>query len=170
MLSQDPTPPAKWSNVYNATKEKLGCVAMDSLLKKVIGNEDCLHLNIYTKSLKPKTLVPVMVYIFGGGFATGSSSTDLYSPDYLLMSDVIVVTMNFRVGPLGFTSFKDKTLNVPGNAGLKDQLMALKFVTKNIESFGGDPNNITLFGHSSGSISVNWHCVSERSKGIRQFT
>jgi cholinesterase len=83
-----------------------------------------------------------------------------------MMSDVILVTLNYRVGALGFMCLKDKELNVPGNAGLKDQLLALKFVKNNIEQFGGDSNNITLFGQSAGGSSVSWHCVSERSKGL----
>lgn len=73
-----------------------------------------------------------MFYIYGGGFNTGSNSIGLYGPDFLLMSDVVVVICDYRLGPLGFTSFKDKSLNVPGNAGLKDQLLALKFVKDNI--------------------------------------
>lgn len=109
-----------------------------------------------------------MVYIHGGGFNGGSSSTKTLGPDYFLLSDVIIVTLNYRLGALGFLSLKDKKLNVPGNAALKDQRMALKFVKWNIEKFGGDPNNITLFGHSAGGSSVSWHCVSEGSKGLFQ--
>jgi cholinesterase len=82
------------------------------------------------------------------------------------MADIVLVTLNYRLGALGFLSLKDKELKVPGNAALKDQLLALKFVKNNIEHFGGDPNNITLFGHSAGGSSVSWHCVSERSKGL----
>lgn len=133
-----------------------------------MGAEDCLFLNIFTKNQAANPRQPVMVYIHGGGFNSGSNSARLLGPDYLLMADVVVVTINCRLGALGFMSFKDKELNVPGNAALKDQLMALKFVKNNIQNFGGDPNNITLFGHSSGGSSVSWHCVSERSKGLFQ--
>ena len=135
------------------------------MLKKVVGSEDCLHLNIYTNSLETEKPRPVLVYIFGGGFSSGSSSTDIYGPDFLLLADVIIVTFSFRLGPFGFMSFRDESLNVPGNAALKDQLMALKFIKRNIGNFGGDSENITLFGHSSGSVCVNWHCVNEGSKG-----
>lgn len=82
------------------------------------------------------------------------------------MADVVIVTVNYRLGALGFLSLKDETLNVPGNAGLKDQRMALKFVKNNIQNFGGDPENICLMGHSTGGSSVSWHCVSEGSKGL----
>lgn len=104
------------------------------------------------------------VYVYGGG-NTGSSSTDLYGPDFLIMADVLIVTFNFRYGPLGFMRFADKSLKVPGNAGLKDQKMALNFVKNNIHHFGGDPNNVTAFGHSFGAIFLEWHYLSDCSKG-----
>lgn len=139
---------------------------MNSFLKKIVGSEDSLMLNIYTKNLRPDKLQPVMIYIHGGAFQNGSSTSKFYGPDYLLMADVVLVTINYRLGALGFMSLKDKELNVPGNAGLKDQLMAMRFVKNNIQHFGGDPDNITLFGQSAGGSSVSWHCVSERSKGL----
>lgn len=107
-----------------------------------------------------------MVYIHGGGHSTGSSTLYSYSPDYIMLSDVVLVTMNYRTGPLGFLSLKDKSLNVPGNAGMKDQQLAIQFVKDNIHNFGGDPNNITLFGHSSGSTCVGLHCVVESSQKL----
>lgn len=107
-----------------------------------------------------------MVYIHGGGHFAGSSTLNTYSPDYILLSDVVVVTFNYRVGPLGFLSLKDKSLNVPGNAGMKDQQLAMKFVKDNIHHFGGDPNNCTLFGHSSGATCVGLHCIAESSCGL----
>jgi cholinesterase len=108
----------------------------------------------------------VLVYIHGGAYYGGNSSLERYSPDYLFMADVVVVTFNYRVGPLGFLYLNNKELNVPGNAALKDQLMVLKFVKENICNFGGDSNNITLCGHSAGAGSVSWHCISEKSKNL----
>lgn len=107
-----------------------------------------------------------MVWIHGGAFYTGSSTTKQYGPDYLMTDDVILVTLNYRLTVFGFLNFKDPALNIPGNAGLKDQWMALKWVKENIESFGGDSNNITLFGHSAGGVSVGHHLLSEKSKGL----
>jgi carboxylesterase type B len=78
----------------------------------------------------------------------GSGQTDLFGPDYLLQKDVILVTMNYRLGPVGFLSLQDPELNIPGNAGLKDQTFALKWVQRNIENFGGDSKNVTVFGES----------------------
>lgn len=108
----------------------------------------------------------VIVYIHGGGHYSGSSTLISYSPDYILSADVVLVTMNYRLGPLGFMTLKDKSLNVPGNAGLKDQQLAMKFVKDNIRNFGGDPNNVTLVGHSSGATCVGLHCIAESSRGL----
>lgn len=107
-----------------------------------------------------------MVWIYGGAFYAGSSSTKLFGPDFLMTKDVILVTFNYRLSVFGFLNFKDSALDVPGNATLKDQRMVLKWVKQNIENFGGDPNNITLFGHSAGAVSVALHLISESSRGL----
>lgn len=96
----------------------------------------------------------------------GSSRTDLYGPDYLLQKNVILVSFNYRLGAFGFLSLEDESLNIPGNAGLKDQAFALKWVKNNIANFGGDPDNITIFGESAGGCSVHYHLISEHSKGL----
>lgn len=152
--------------MLDASEEASPCAAKNVFTKTFVGTDDCLYLNIYTKNLKPQKLAAVMVYIHGGGHCSGSGTQELYSPDYLLLADVVVVTINFRLGPLGFLSLKDQSLNVPGNAAMKDQQLALKFVRDNIRNFGGDPNNCTLFGHSSGGTSVSLHCVAESSRGL----
>ncbi|XP_026462693.1 esterase B1-like [Ctenocephalides felis] len=145
----------------------LPCSQQETLSKRYVGSEDCLTLNIYTKEIKPSTrLCPVMVYIFGGGFMRGTSSSDLYGPDYLVANNVVVVTFNYRLGAFGFLSFSDPELNVPGNAGMKDQVLVLKWVKKNIHHFGGDSNNVTLFGESAGACSVHMHMLSPMSEGL----
>ncbi|XP_031623232.1 esterase B1-like [Contarinia nasturtii] len=111
-----------------------------------------------------KIKLPVMVYIYGGGFEFGTAR--FYGPDFLMDTNVIVVTFNYRVGPFGFLS-----LNLPeysGNMGMKDQVLALKWVYENIAQFGGDKNQITLFGHSAGAASVQLHMVSPQSKHLFQ--
>lgn len=163
---KDPQKPSPWNEVLQACEEKSGCLSIDEFQKSLVGSEDCLYLNIFTKDVRPKNPYPVIVYIHGGAFRSGSSSLSLYKPDYLLMADVLVVTFNYRVGPLGFLYLDDSKLNVPGNAGLKDQLMTLNFVKDNIKSFGGDPDNITLMGHSAGGGSVSWHCLSDISRNL----
>lgn len=94
------------------------------------------------------SLSSFQVYIHGGGFQFSYGKLDVYGGDYLLNKDLVYVTFNYRVGPLGFLSLKDPKLGVPGNAGLKDQIFALKWIRKNIVNFGGDPENITIFGTS----------------------
>lgn len=104
-----------------------------------------------------------MVYLYGGGFRDGASQYNVYGPDYLIEKGVIMVSMNYRVGPFGFLSTGDKI--VPGNAGLKDQRLGLKWVKDNIKQFGGDPHKVTLFGQSAGAASVGLHILSKTSAG-----
>ena len=107
-----------------------------------------------------------MFWIHGGAFVWGHGGEDLYGPDYLITEDVVVVTINYRLGLFGFVSFDDPSLEVPGNAGLKDQVMALRWVQKNIVKFGGDRNNVTIFGESAGGVSVHLMVLSPLAKGL----
>lgn len=109
-----------------------------------------------------------MIFIYGGAFHSGSSSTKQYGPDFFMQKDVLLVTFNYRLGPLGFLNFTDPTLDIPGNAGLKDQVLLLKWVKENIEYFGGDSNNITIFGDSAGAVSVGHHLLYNISEGLFQ--
>ena len=86
--------------------------------------------------------------IHGGGFGRGSSQTDLYGPDYFIDKEMVVVAFNYRLGVMGFLSLENPFLEVPGNAGLKDQVFALKWIQRNIAYFGGDPKQCTVFGES----------------------
>jgi cholinesterase len=97
---------------------------------------------------------------------SGSSSTQNHGPDFLVEKNVTIVTINYRLGVYGFLSLNDSALNVPGNAGLKDQRLALRWVQQNIANFGGDPNRVTLFGHSAGGGSTHYHMLSENSRGF----
>ena len=119
-------------------------------------SEDCLTLNICSKDIKAKT--PVMIWIHGGALVTGGSSSIMYDLKHLANRGVVVVSINYRLGPLGFLRLDDVTdgqVNSSGNEGLIDQRNAIKWVKDNISSFGGDPNNITIFGESAGSWSCN---------------
>lgn len=126
------------------------------------GSEDCLFLNVFSLNLTPSTLRPVIVYIHGGGFVSGAGSD--FQPDFLVRYDIVVVTINYRLGALGFLSMG--TEEVPGNAGLKDQVAALKWVQENIAAFGGDPDNVTIMGQSAGGASVTYHLASPLSCGL----
>ena len=131
---------------------------------KFIGSEDCLYLNVYTSNVKPDKLLPVMFYIHGGGFRVGSGDDDAHGPQFLVRQGVIVITINYRLEVFGFLCLN--TEDVPGNAGMKDQVQALRWVSKNIASFGGDSNNITIFGESAGGVSVSYHLMSPMTKGL----
>lgn len=123
-------------------------------------------MNVYTKQIEPEKPYPVMIYIHGGGFMTGTGGMARHAPDFLFQKDVLLVTFHYRLGAFGFLSVEDPAADVPGNAGLKDQNLALKWVKENIQFFGGDPNNITLTGHSAGAASVHFHLVSNMSKNL----
>lgn len=123
-----------------------------------------MFLNVYTPELEPKEPLPVMFYIHGGGYISGSGNDDLYGPDFLVSRGVILVTINYRLEVLGFLSMDTK--EVPGNAGVKDQVAALQWVQKNIAKFGGDPSKVTVFGESAGASCTGYHIVSPMSKGL----
>lgn len=131
--------------------------------KEYVGDENCLFLNVYTPNLDGSFL-PVMVYIHGGGLTFGSGNTDFYGPDFLVEKDVVVVTINYRLGALGFLCLN--TPEVPGNAGLKDVITALTWVKENIHNFGGNAGNLTVFGESAGGAIVSVLTVSPLSKNL----
>ena len=119
-------------------------------------SEDCLTLNICSNNIKAKN--PVMIWIHGGALVTGGSSSIMYDLEHLAKKGVVLVSINYRLGPLGFLRLDEATngqINSSGNEGLMDQRNAIKWVKENISSFGGDPNNITIFGESAGSWSCN---------------
>lgn len=131
----------------------------------VEGDENCLFLNVYSTTLNLDSKIPVMVYIHGGAFMSGSGDVESgYGPEFLLQHDVVLVTLNYRLEILGFLCLD--TPDVPGNAGMKDQVAALRWVRDNIQQFGGDPNNVTLFGESAGGASVVYHMQSLMSRGL----
>lgn len=161
---RDPQPPERWSDPLDVTNEPSSYCFYHAT--QMGGQEDAGVLNVYVPVNSSYDLLPVMAYIHGGGFQMGSSKTDVFGPDFFMQKDVVLVTLNFRLGPIGFLSLTDPSLGVPGNAGLKDQTMALKWIQKNIEKFGGDPRNVTLFGDSSGGASVHYHMISDLSKDL----
>ncbi|GBP50147.1 Esterase FE4 [Eumeta japonica] len=162
---QAPQPTFPWKGVRNAKKHGPVCHQYDMFLDKLLtGSEDCLYLNVYTPNLKPTKPLAVMVWIHGGGFTCGSGDSDLYGPDFLIEQDVVVVTINYRLEVLGFLCLDIP--EAPGNAGMKDQVAALRWVHKNIKYFCGDPDNVTIFGESAGGASVSYHLYSPMSKGL----
>ncbi|XP_017781967.1 PREDICTED: esterase E4-like, partial [Nicrophorus vespilloides] len=126
--------------------------------------EDCLYLNVFTRNIESceTDLKPIVVFFHGGAFLEGSSS--LYGPRFLMTEDIVLVTVNYRLGIFGFASSKDG--KVSGNFGLKDQNMALRWIRKNIRKFCGDPENVTIMGQSAGAASVHFHVLSPMSRGL----
>ncbi|XP_063697509.1 esterase B1-like [Culicoides brevitarsis] len=162
-----PVPHEPWKETLDCTAEGPVAYSWNNYVHSVVGNENCLHLNVFTRNVNPKQLLPVMVYIHGGAFMRGSSSILIYGPDYLLQKNIVFASFNYRLGALGFLSVpEDENLNIPGNAGLKDQNLALKWIKENIREFGGNPDNITLFGESAGAASVHYHMMSRQSEKL----
>ena len=134
-------------------------------------SEDCLTLNIWTPTAaNPGKNLPVMLWIYGGGLSSGSTSESRQDGQFLAHRNVVVVSMNYRLGILGFFAHPALTAESPhhasGNYGFLDQAAALAWVHANIRAFGGDPANITLFGESAGSQSVSAHMASPLSRGL----
>jgi len=172
---RDPQPAATWSGVrkadrFSPTCMQTGSYPPDSPAEPV--SEDCLYLNVWRPAVPADTKLPVMVWIYGGGLENGSASTPLYAGDVLARQGVIVVTFNYRLGVFGFLALPQLTAESPhkssGDYGLLDQIAALRWVQKNIAAFGGDPNRVTVFGQSSGSISISALTASPLAKGLFQ--
>ncbi|KAM3920536.1 cholinesterase-like [Leptodactylus fuscus] len=170
---QKSEPRAPWHGVYNATTFGNSCYQRkENLASEISGmekwfvknemSEDCLNLNVWVPQTMSKP-AHVMVYIYGGSFFLGTSASDMYDGSLLAASeDVIVVSMNYRLGVFGFLGFPGNT-KAPGNAGLFDQRLALQWVHENIAAFGGNPDSITIFGVSAGGASVGYHVISPGS-------
>ncbi|XP_029164811.1 esterase E4-like isoform X3 [Nylanderia fulva] len=159
---QDPQPPEPWSSDRDASSNGNVCLQIKTNI--VIGEEDCLYLNVYTNDVTPSKKSAVMVWIHGGGFFVGDGTSFYYGPDYIMRKDVVLVTLNYRLGVLGFLNFYEE--KAPGNQGLKDVVMALRWVKRNILQFGGDPDNVTIFGQNAGGVIVHYLTISPLAKGL----
>ncbi|MDO6430327.1 glycoside hydrolase family 31 protein [Flavitalea sp. BT771] len=133
-------------------------------------SEDCLYLNVWTPAGSPKESLPVLVWIYGGGFSYGSTAEPSYNGEKLAKKGVVFVSIAYRVAQLGFLAHPELSAENPahvsGNYGLLDQIAGLQWIQKNIAAFGGDPNKVTIFGESAGAISVSMLCASPLAKGL----
>jgi len=169
-----PEAAAKWKGTRDATKFGAHCaqgrVFDDMVFQDAGPSEDCLYLNVYAPvDATEKSKLPVMFWIHGGGFAGGGSSEPRHNGDFLPLKGVVLVTINYRLGVFGFlvTDELAKEANgVAGNYGLKDMVAGLHWVKDNIKNFGGDPNNVTIFGESAGSFAVSMLMASPMAQGL----
>ena len=170
---RDPQPVAPWEGTRQATSFAPACmqtgVSMPGETPPVT-SEDCLYLNIWTPAKAGGKRLPVIVWIHGGAFKNGSASMPLYWGDRLAQRGVIIVSIAYRLGPLGFLAHADLTAESAhkssGNYGLLDQIAALEWIRRNIAAFGGDPQRVTIAGQSSGAMSVSMLMASPRAKGL----
>jgi para-nitrobenzyl esterase len=168
-----PQPVAKWDGVKETIKFAPACVQgmmMGPGGKGPAPSEDCLYLNIWSPAKSPRDRVPVFVWIHGGGFAMGSTSEATFSGEKLAKKGVVLVSIAYRVGQMGFfvhPELSAETKNrASGNYGLLDMIAGLQWIQKNIAAFGGDPHRVTIFGESAGGIAVSILCASPLTKGL----
>ena len=168
-----PQPPIAWHGVRDATKTCADCPQRAWPGSTAVQSEDCLFLNVWTPTTATKTpKLPVMFWIHGGGFTGGSGSGPGSSGDAFAKQGVILVTINYRLGRFGHFAFpalsKEHPEEAKGSYAYMDQIAALKWVKENIAAFGGDPNNVTIFGFSAGGVSVHSLLTIPSAKGLFQ--
>jgi para-nitrobenzyl esterase len=169
-----PQPAMKRSGVFDATNFGHRCIQTgvfeDMRFRDPGPSEDCLTLNVWTPAKNQHAKLPVMVWIYGGGFVGGATSEPRQDGEHLAHKDVVVVSMNYRLGLFGFFVHPDLVAESPhhaaGNYGLMDQTAAIEWVKRNIGAFGGDPGNVTIFGESAGSFSVSAQMASPLAQGL----
>jgi para-nitrobenzyl esterase len=171
---KEPQPVTPRKGVRKATEFGARCmqarIFADMVFRDSGPSEDCLYLNVWTPGTSAKTKLPVMVWIYGGGFQAGATSEPRQDGEQLAHKGVVIVSMNYRLGIFGFFSHPGLTAESPhhasGNYGLMDQAAALKWVHENIAAFGGDSEKVTIFGESAGSFAVSALMASPVSKGL----
>jgi para-nitrobenzyl esterase len=179
-----PQPAVKWNGVLNADHFGASCIQAirdatgggrafsDEFRVKDETSENCLTLNVWTPARSAADKLPVMVWIYGGGFQSGSVSVPMYNGEGLAGKGVVVVSLNYRLGIFGFLAHpdldKESPHGVSGNYGTLDQIAALQWVARNIAAFGGDRKRVTIFGQSAGGGSVQFLTLSPLAKGLFQ--
>ena len=169
-----PQPPAKWTGVRRASAYGADCMQNpfpgDAAPLGVAPAEDCLCVNVWIPAAKPSGKLPVMVWVYGGGFVNGGSSPAVYDGSQFARKGVVFVSFNYRLGRFGFFAhpalIKENPSEPHGNYGYMDQIAALNWVQRNIAAFGGNPANVTIFGESAGGGSVHTLMTSPLAKGL----
>jgi para-nitrobenzyl esterase len=170
-----PQPVVPWQGVREAVefgpRPMQGPIYSDMVFRDKGPSEDCLYLNVWTPAKSADARLPVMVWIYGGGYRAGGTSEPRQDGGYLATKGVVVVSMNYRLGVFGFFSYPELSAESgrgSGNYGIMDQTEALRWVQRNIAAFGGDPGNVTIFGESAGSYSVSVLMATPTARGLFQ--
>jgi para-nitrobenzyl esterase len=168
-----PQPVVAWTGVKKTDAYAPACMQDPNMLRFIGApndvSEDCLYLNVWTPAKAASERLPVMVWIYGGGFAAGATSSATYDGTRLAQKGVVLVSVSYRVGPFGFLAHPDLSRESgkgSGNYGLQDMIAGLEWVKANISAFGGDPRNVTIFGESAGGIAVSMLGASPAAKGL----
>jgi para-nitrobenzyl esterase len=178
----EPRPPAAWEGIRDATRFCASCIQnriyshlpngpwTEEFMVQDSVSEDCLFLNIWTPAKSASDKLPALVFLHGGAFTEGSGSIDVYNGEELAEKGIIVITINYRLGALGFLAHPELTAESPnhvsGNYGFLDQVAALKWIKENISAFGGDPSRVTIAGQSAGAASVRALIISPLARGL----
>nr|ARM65394.1 putative antennal esterase CXE23 [Ectropis obliqua] len=168
-------PPEPWDYVYDAAEDSAACPQKDFIYSRLPlqlkgQSEDCLYMNVHApvtalpKDNSKNNLVPVIVVVHGGGFQAGAGLTDMHGPEYLLRNDVVVMTFNHRINIFGYLSLD--TAKIPGNQALRDVIFFLRWVQRNARAFGGNPDDVTLLGHSTGATVAHLVSLSLPARGL----
>src|SRR5688572_20632364 len=178
---REPQPVAKWDGVRDATTWGNVCVQPNQPNRQPVNvtvdlpdspkmSEDCLYLNVWTQANRANDRRPVMLWIFGGAYSEGGGSTPHNNGENLAKKGVVLVTFNYRLGVFGFYAHpeltKESGRNASGNQALSDAIAAMRWIKANIANFGGDPNNVTIFGESAGAAIVGMLAGSPVAKGL----
>jgi len=165
-----PAPVQAWTGIKKADSFGQACMqAAGAMGNTAPVSEDCLYLNVWTPAKTPGEKIPVIVWIYGGGFSGGSTSTPMYDGMGFAKKGVVLVSVAYRVGPFGFLAHHELSSESgkgSGNYGLEDMISGLQWVKNNIAQFGGDPSKVTIFGHSAGGMAVNMLAASPVTRGL----
>lgn len=182
MRWREPQPPSSWEGIRDAAKFCPSCIQnrvythlpngpwTEEFMVQDSVSEDCLFLNIWTPAKSASDKLPIIVFLHGGAFTEGSGSIDVYNGEELAKKGIIAITINYRLGALGFLAHPELTAESPhhvsGNYGFLDQIAALKWIKENITAFGGDPQHVTIAGQSAGAASVRALIISPLVRGL----
>jgi para-nitrobenzyl esterase len=165
-----PSPVPAWTGIKVADSFGLACMQTPGQMGNAANvGEDCLYLNVWTPAKTPGEKIPVIVWIYGGGFSGGSTSVPMYDGMNFAKKGVVLVSVAYRVGPFGFLAHPELSRESgkgSGDYGLEDMIAGLKWVKENIAGFGGDPSKVTIFGHSAGGMAVSMLAASPVTKGL----